>query len=148
MKCLVAAILFLFLMGCDSPLNHRVNERPENFNVQSQDFEFPSYGLSFSADWLEGPFENVNQNSVLILHLYDSNGRLVDLPEELQLGFFALMPSMGHPLDSAGEFQRISKGIYLNEEIRFQMPGEWQMEISILDQDYYEKDVRSWLIEF
>lgn len=134
----------LFLCSCGSPRNHRV--LPDNELVQKQKGEgtFSKTNIKVRAEWLHGPFGNVKSASTLIVYLYDANGRLSSLPANSEISFFATMPSMGHALDQPGYFKNISQGIYLNNEITFNMPGEWQMELWIHSGDGELQDQVVW----
>lgn len=131
-------LLVLFVLaGCDSPRNQRVVTGADGgagslSNAQAT-FKLSQLPLSFRAHWLEGPFGNVQLDNALVVYIYDNNQQLTDLSNEQKLGFFATMPSMGHPLDQAGDFVRLAQGVYLNSTIRFNMPGDWRMELWVMD---------------
>lgn len=129
-KCL---LFFLLCAACDSPRNHRVLPDTSKVNKTQSELAIQQLGLTFEARWLEGPFGNVQQKGSMILFVYNKQKELTDLAAGNDLFFFATMPSMGHPLDQAGEFKKIDTGIYLNTAIRFNMPGDWLMEIYIVD---------------
>jgi hypothetical protein len=138
-------IFTMNLISCDSPRNHQIKAyglQPES-NVQS--YSFSTFEYTVKPIWSLGPYASLSKASQLVVLVYDSNGQLVDLPEDLTLGFFGIMPSMGHGLEDAGYFERISMGIYENKNIFFQMSGNWQIELSILNQNYDELDKVLWL---
>ncbi len=148
------SVLFLgLIMGC-SPLNNRYHEedratdKPEKTTQSSPLKVNATTSYTVEHQWVRGPFENIHEPSELLVFVYDDLGRLTALPKDVTLSFFATMPSMGHPLDQPGYFRELTPGIYLNSEISFNMPGDWKMELSVLDQNYKELDKVIWLTVF
>jgi hypothetical protein len=139
----IFAALIAALIGCDSPMNNRVVS-PEVTKQKTQLLKLQVYPYSIETQWLVGPFGNLDQNNQLLVFLRDSSGQPVNLPESLTIDFYSTMPSMGHPLDDAGYFERISDGIYLNQHIKFNMPGDWKHELWLLDENFNIKDKIQW----
>ena len=71
-------------------------------------------------------------------------GALASLPQGLTLNFYSTMPSMGHPMEDAGYFEKLGVGIYLNSSISYNMSGDWRNELWIMDSDYNIKDKVIW----
>ena len=138
----------LIFTGCDSPLRHKVDGVKDTSEKIQEALPLEQSSLQIKTQWAEGPFDNVAKASVLVVYVYNSQNQLSDLPNNKILGFYATMPSMGHPLDSAGEFIRLEKGIYMNSQIKFNMGGEWLMELWIFDLDYNIEDRVKWLTSF
>lgn len=144
-------LIFLFLIlsaGCNSPLNHRLTEPEKPLDKSNATgLNFQTQALKVEKKWLEGPFGNVKKKSILIVYFYNAEQKLTDIPTGLSLNFFATMPSMGHPMDRPGYFEKISQGIYINREIVFNMVGEWEMQLS-LDTENETLDTLKWLETF
>lgn len=138
-----------FMLGCDSPRGAKivseVSDKNSKFDVKFNIQKFKKLNFEFQTQWLEGPYPFVEMNSTLIVFIYDQEGNLTDIPSDLILGFNAKMPDMGHGLEEAGHFTRIEEGVYVNKDITFQMDGDWNMEMYILDQNYNELDSVSWI---
>lgn len=138
----------IILSACDSPRNHRVNPSELLMNSQNIDPQFKTLPLKMKLQWVAGPYGTVEQKSKLLVTFLDTNDRLTSLPNEQELSFYATMPSMGHPLSHPGYFKKISEGIYLNEDIIFNMGGDWLMELSILNNSGEIKDEIKWSFFF
>jgi hypothetical protein len=54
------------------------------------------------------------------------------------------MPGMGHPMKNAGTFEMVSEGVYLNTSIEFNMGGEWEMFLMLVDEDFEVLEEVSW----
>lgn len=141
-------IFFLSLNACDSPIQHRVRASDNAENKAQTNLNFNKYELNIEAQWLDGPHGNLTKTSTLMVIVTGPTGKMTSLPKELNLSFYATMPSMGHPMDDAGHFDEVDPGIYINKHIRFNMPGDWQMELWALDKNFNIKDQTQWLIEF
>jgi hypothetical protein len=137
-----------YLIACDSPRNHRINENPGVQKTEISPLELKVVGRTLKAEWVEGPFGSIEKSSVLLVYMLNAQKRLESLPEGLELQFYATMPSMGHPLSHAGYFQRIADGVYINKDVIFNMAGDWLMEISVIDEQGNTKDVLQWLLFF
>lgn len=137
--------VFLSFLGCDSPRNNRVIASAEFIQNSYSPMSLNKVGYSIVAIWTQGPYPEVFENSKLMVLIFDSEWVLTDLEENQSLSFSALMPSMGHGPEDAGYFQRKSVGIYENPSVVFQMGGDWQMELSVLDSNYQELDKIVWL---
>lgn len=143
MKSLLFIFIFaLVLVGCDSPMNNRVENSSATFKTQA--LTFSSNGIRAEAQWLAGPYGNISQTNQLLVILKDAAGNPVSLEAPLTLGFYSTMPSMGHPMDDAGFFEAVSDGVYINKTIRFNMPGDWKHELWILDEQFNVKDKVEW----
>jgi hypothetical protein len=134
----------LFLSACDSPRNHRLQDLSGLQKAQNI-LTLTKLDLRLQSQWVEGPYGNVQKSSSLVIYVYNQKQELTDLPSGKDLEFFATMPSMGHPLDQPGEFIRVAKGIYINSSIRFNMPGDWQMEVSIVTSNNEIVEQAVWL---
>lgn len=97
--------------------------------------EFKKYKLEAKLKWIDGPYVSDYKKSSIAVELYDQKGQLESLPSGLTLGFYATMPSMGHPAVDMGYFENPSTGTYLNSNIVLGMPGDWKMELMIYDQN-------------
>lgn len=135
--------LSFFLMACGSPTDNPVQSQPIQKNGVSQQ-SFGNLGYTVEHRWVSGPYSNINQKSVLAVYIKDASGNIVSLPEGLELSFYSTMPSMGHPMDDAGFFEE-GPGVYINRNIRFNMPGDWKHELWILNSDYDKVDELHWL---
>ncbi len=132
-----------FLSACESPMNHRTSSDIKT-QVDSQTLPLEVLKLNVEIKWIHGPMGNVSVKNHLLVILKDEQGALYSLPDDLSLGFYATMPSMGHPLDDPGFFEDIGEGLYLNKSIRYNMPGDWKNEIWVLDQNFNIKDKVEW----
>lgn len=145
---LYCLLFALSSISCDSPQLHKAYEENKSEKVTStSNFQFKSLNITFEYKWLESLQGNINRPNSIIVYLFNSKGELTDLPLDVSINFFATMPSMGHPLDRPGDFNRIARGIYLNTGIIFNMPGEWEMEI-YLDKNGSTYDKVTWLNTF
>jgi hypothetical protein len=137
---------FIFLnTGCDSPRNNRVLMGEELAKAGSEYLVFANLDFTMTVIWSEGPYPEIFKTSKLLVLVKNSSGELINLPDDLSLNFFTVMPSMGHGSEDTGYFQNISEGVYENPSIVFQMPGDWQMQLSILDSNFKELDKVIWL---
>ncbi|MCB0379304.1 MAG: hypothetical protein KDD33_12495 [Bdellovibrionales bacterium] len=140
---LILAHFLLILSACNSPMNHRVEaDSPTNKSLESMSFS--SYSLAVEVQWLTGPVGNIQTKNQLLVILKNDQGAPSPLPEGLTLNFYATMPSMGHPMDDAGQFQYLGNGIYLNPSIKYNMPGDWKNELWIMDNQFNIKDKVTW----
>lgn len=148
MKSLLLKIMWICCAGvitaaCDSPMNHRLRGE-DKAQMTAQKVSLPQIDLQVVALWLHEPSGNVQEQNSLLVILKDSDGKLIHLPANYTLVFYATMPSMGHPLDSPGEFEMLKEGIYLNPQIRYNMNGEWQNELWIIDENLQLVDKIVW----
>ncbi len=134
--------LCYLMSSCDSPMNHRA--RFDDSEKSRQTLAFSSQPLNVETQWLSDPFGNAKQQSALLVFITDEQGALTDIPEGLSLNFYADMPSMGHPMDDAGAFQKLETGIFLNKTIRFNMAGDWRMELRLQDEEFNITDQVQW----
>lgn len=137
-------VILISLAACDSPMNHRVRTHDQDQQNFEQSLSFKRSKLSLTAQWIKGPNGNIKSLSELLVFIEDSNGNRVNIPKEMSLNFYATMPSMGHAMEDAGFFEQIETGIYLNKSIRFNMPGDWKMELWLMDKDFEIKDKVQW----
>lgn len=140
-------ILLLFIIvicGCDSPMNNRVNENNTK-TTKATTLTFTDRKLRVEAEWTYGPFGSIQKNNHLLVILKNEQGEPESLPSPLTLNFYATMPSMGHPMEDAGFFEEIDKGIYINKTIRYNMPGDWKNELWIMDENYNVLEKVEWL---
>ncbi len=146
-------VLFGEILGCDSPLNHRSQFSEEGVSEnKTTDKIFSVFPYRVEFQWLKGPIGNVKIKSQLLVFLKNEKGDLISLPEGLGLYFDSEMPSMGHYLPDPGYFTQISRGIYLNKDIVFNMPGDWKNTLKISDSELNSesavKDQLVWEINF
>lgn len=141
----IGTVLTTLFVGCESPRNNRVLMGEELALTAQQSFRFDQLNYKAVVLWSEGPYAEIFRTSKLLVLIYDQSGELTNLPSDLNLNFFTLMPSMGHGAEDTGYFQNISEGVYENPSIVFQMPGDWQMQLSILDSNFNELDKVIWL---
>lgn len=136
-------ILGLFLTGCNSPRNNRVQDGELRESAVVDQQVFSSTGMRLEVLWVKGPFGTSTKSSEIMVVITNADGDRVSLNGEL--GFYAWMPSMGHPADDVGYFEEIEQGVYLNSNIRFNMQGEWEVILRELDADFNVKDEVQWL---
>ena len=132
-----------FLVSCGSPQNHKIKEGTTNSKLSETNLQAQILDYQFDVKWLGGPFGNSKQQSKLIVFVY-RNSKLSDIESGLHLQFYTSMPSMGHPMAEAGEFVRLSEGVYLNKGIEFNMPGEWMHELWLVDENFDTQDYVVW----
>ena len=140
------SLVLVFLSACGGPKDYQVVNAPQLQvlnNSQLLVFKNQPYRVSFT--WLESIKTSVKDKNKLIVYVYNSQKELVDLPEVLNLEFYASMPSMGHPMENEGVFQRVAQGIYLNQDIVFNMGGEWLMELWLINAQFEVKDQVAWI---
>ena len=144
-------ILAMSSLSC-SPLNNRYREedrgkdKPASKLTEMSELKASNKKFKIEHQWVGGPFGSIHQPSSLLIFVRDETGAFAKLPEGTQLGFSALMPSMGHPLDDPGFFKELQPGMYLNSAITFNMPGDWEMKISLLEnQTFKTLDEIIWL---
>jgi hypothetical protein len=128
-------------------MNHRVGSQTKAIK-KSGTLSFNQYKLQAEILWLKGPVGDIRTDNTLLVILKDSNGALTSVPEGLTLEFYATMPSMGHPMEDAGYFENIGPGLYINQSIRYNMPGDWKNELWLLDNDFETQDRLSWEVFF
>lgn len=128
MKLLIYFLLSLSLLGCDSPLRHKSDEKKQVKAQASLLLELGQY--KFTYKWTQGPFPT--SASSLKVFIYDQNENITSLTPNDQLHFDASMPSMGHGLGDPGFFIEIAPGVYENKNILLTMGGPWEMEIYIV----------------
>jgi hypothetical protein len=146
MKTLIV-ILILVLSGCNSPVNHQIPDTLRKSQSTNDSLAFKEISFTANVTWLKGPFGNINmENSLLVI--LSKGGLAQSLPEGKTLEFYATMPSMGHPMEDAGYFEELEPGIYVNRHIRYNMPGDWENELWIMDSDYNVLDSVKWRIFF
>lgn len=138
-------LLTTSFLGCESPRNNRVLMGEELALTGQRSFRFDQLNYTAVVLWSEGPYPEIYRTSKLLVLIYDQSGELTNLPADLNLNFFTLMPSMGHGAEDTGYFQIISDGVYENPSIVFQMSGDWQMQLSILNSNFDELDKVIWL---
>ncbi len=131
---MIRLMVFLILLSaCGSPRNNRVTGGlGTDQKVQSQKI-FVQKNIKVVSYWAQGPYGTVTQKSFITVYLYNQNDELVSLQNGEELGFYAVMPSMGHGLDQPGFFEELAPGIYINRNITFNMPGDWEMRLWIMD---------------
>lgn len=147
MKVLVLFFISM-LTACGSPQNHKVmhdgsDEKSPSSKVSGRVHTLSNGEYSVEVKWLTGPFSLASKESKLMIFVRDSNENLTSISSEI--GFYAWMPSMGHPMEAAGSFKEVSKGVYLNSHIKFNMGGEWEMFIQIYSEDYEIQNEAAWL---
>ncbi|MGH1468042.1 MAG: hypothetical protein ACRBBP_04060 [Bdellovibrionales bacterium] len=144
MKLILVFLTFVMaLLGCNSPRNNRVNGGVVQESAVVDQQMFNSAGVKLEVLWVKGPFGTSTKTSEMLVVVTNAEDERVSLKGEL--GFYAWMPSMGHPGDDMGFFEEIDKGVYLNSGIRFNMGGEWEILLQELDEDFNVKDEVKWL---
>ena len=143
MKRLSALLFFVLSFGCESPMNNRVVGDDNVESLKISNAQFTELGVYVTWQWLGGPVGRISARNQLLVTLKSDNGP-VDLPEGLSLEFYSTMPSMGHPLEDAGYFERLAEGVYLNTEIRFNMPGDWRHELWLMNTNFEVKERLVW----
>lgn len=141
---LLFSLSFLLIIACESPRNNRVSPNGLNVNPLSQTMSFLEFPYQVEVKWLVGPVGNINAKNQLLVVIKDQDGNPTSLPAQYSLGFYATMPSMGHPMDDAGYFEDLGYGIYLNKTIGYNMPGDWQNEVWIMDKEFNVLDRVIW----
>lgn len=138
---------FLIFSGCHSPMNNRVYDDIPKRNDGGDQLVFTQSSVHAEYRWLKGPFGGVVKKNTLMVILY-----LDDEPHSLRkdqaLEFYSTMPSMGHPMEDAGYFEEVEKGVYINKSIRFNMPGDWKNELWIMDKEFNIVDRLEWEMLF
>lgn len=147
MKFILQFAALAFLLGCQSPINNRVNEEGRPSEKSKQSHSFSKKGIDVEISWLNGPIGSIEVESQILVILR-KNGEPYSLPNDNALFFYSTMPSMGHPLDDPGEFVEIESGLYLNRAIVFNMRGEWKNELWILNKEEDVEDELSWVESF
>lgn len=147
MKLFFLLTLTLLFSGCNAPINNQVRTDKGNQTLESEPLLFSQTQVSVDFRWLKGPYGQLKQENHLVVFLYQEE-EPYSLPETQSLNFYATMPSMGHPMEDAGFFEEIEPGVYINKSIRYNMPGDWQNELWIMDQDFNILDKVQWLVFF
>lgn len=140
---LLFLVLSVIFVGCNSPRNNRVSGGEISTEAATEIQMFSATGLRLNVMWITGPFGTNTKTSEMMVIVTDSKGVRASIKGEL--GFYAWMPSMGHPAGDAGFFEEVETGVYLNSGIRFNMGGEWELSLQDLDEDYNVKDEVKWL---
>ncbi len=135
----------LFLISCDGPRNHKVKKvSASGLGKSNEKMSFKSNKIQISVSWLSPLVGSIDKTNTLIVYLFNKQGALVDPPKDLTVEFYAIMPSMGHPMGDAGFFEKLDTGIYINKNIVFNMDGDWLMEVLLLNKDYVVQDKVEW----
>lgn len=135
-------LIVLLFTACNSPKNNRVLQGAAPLS-ESLSLAFENLALNAEVHWVNGPFGTTTKKSELVVFVKDSNGEMVSI--EGELSFYAWMPDMGHPAEDMGYFEEVSKGVYINSQIKFNMPGKWEMSLQSLDNEYDLQDEVLWL---
>lgn len=138
-------IPLLLTLSCNSPMNHRISQVTGPSESKATSFQFTALALHAETLWVEKPEGKMQVKNKLLVILKNSANQSVSLPQGYSLAFYSTMPSMGHPLANAGEFLEFSPGLYLNQNIRYSMEGEWKNELWIYDENSNIVDKVSWL---
>lgn len=88
--------------------------------------------LYFKINWLKGPYPSPSLENQLIMIVQNKAGELTDIPRELEIILWGWMPSMGHGTADDGYTKRLSKGVYIQKELYFNMGGDWDINIELL----------------
>jgi len=137
-------VLISILLACDSPTQNKVQERDAVSAKATKVFNLNNSKRSLEFFWSYGPNGSIKIKNQLLVVIKDSSGRPRDLEPNEDLEFYSFMPSMGHPLEDPGYFDRIAPGIYLNKDIIYNMSGDWKNEIMITRKDGKVVDEVSW----
>ncbi len=135
--------LLTVVSACSSPMNNRVHDAGGEDKTNMELKYFASMGYEVEIKWVAGPFGSLQQENHLLVLLF-KDGVLTSLPDGQSLEFYATMPSMGHPMEDAGFFTEVDPGIFVNKNIRYNMPGDWKNELWIMDSEWNILDRLEW----
>ena len=127
------SLLFLYSCG-ESPLCNHENEKDNeisNTTALTSALKFESSQLFLKVNWIKGPFSTPSLENNYLIIVQDKNGELVDIPEGYEFYNWGWMPSMGHGTADDGYTERISKGLYIQKELYFNMGGDWDLNIEL-----------------
>jgi len=154
----LALVVCLALNACNSPRDHMISEEALENNkslerrsdhkdepTKTAAYSFDVFNINAEPQWLSGPFSEPVSSTLRVI-LRDAEGDLFSLDTKLyELGFNAFMPSMGHYLDDPGYFKEVTKGVYENPAVKFNMANDWRMDLMILNSNYEIVDLVQWL---
>ncbi|PIK15022.1 hypothetical protein [Halobacteriovorax sp. JY17] len=137
MKILLIAFILLALTSCGkSPLFNHENEKDQitqGTNAVASSLSFKSLNLYLKINWLKGPYGDPSLENSFMIIVQDSNGELTDLPSQYAFYNWGWMPSMGHGTADDGYTERLSKGVYIQRELYFNMGGDWDLNIQLYE---------------
>lgn len=138
LKPLLLISLFLTLISCgDSPLlNHEDESTTPQSNIDGlttsqNSFRLDGVSYKTNINWTKGPYSSPALESKILISLLDTNGNLINLPPAYHLELWGYMPSMGHGTAYDGYIEHLGQGTYMNFELFFNMPGDWEINIEI-----------------
>ena len=137
-KLINVLILSLLITSCgDSPLlNHEDESNTPLSNISElngpqKNFYIDGKKINLRMSWTIGPFPSPAKESKVLITILDANGDLVNLPSGYHLELWGFMPSMGHGTAYDGYIEHIGLGTYMNYELFFNMPGDWDVNIDL-----------------
>ena len=135
MKSLVTLFILLVLSSCGkSPLfNHKAedDQTVQGTNAITSKLSFETSELFVKINWIKGPYGEPSLENNFIILVQNSSGELTDIPADHQFYIWGWMPSMGHGTADDGYTERLSKGVYIQRELYFNMGGDWEVNIEL-----------------
>jgi len=128
-------ILFTFLSCGKSPLfNHQDEADKPNQNGINfvSSMQLKNLNKFIKISWVNTPSGDPSIENEFIILVQNGSGELVDLDADATFSIWGWMPSMGHGTADDGHTTRLSKGIYHHRELFFNMGGDWQIHLDIL----------------
>ncbi|GEM_PF-1400866 len=129
----ILSLLFLYSCG-ESPLFNHENETTTGIQGTTDltsALSFKNSNLYLKVNWLKGPFADPSLENSFLIIVQNNSGELVDVPSGHDFYNWGWMPSMGHGTADDGYTERISKGVYIQKELFFNMGGEWDLNLEI-----------------
>ena len=127
-------VLLTALMGCaDAPwFRHGRAAQPaiQTFQQPAGAF-FDTLDLQAEVIWLTPAVGDPMVVSDYLLILRNSDGNVAGLSDSLEIFAYGWHTSMGHGSATDGRLEPLSRGVWRNEGLRFNMPGQWELIIQI-----------------
>ncbi|MGZ5280074.1 MAG: hypothetical protein ACXWC9_09035 [Pseudobdellovibrionaceae bacterium] len=130
--------LFGGLLGCARPIyqDSASHSQPANFNkLERPPANIEKLGLQASITWQK--MQTEEEYGAFFLKFWRPNlGDRSPVPQDItqDLDVKLMMPSMGHG-SSPVTILRVDVGTYLIEDVYFSMPGAWEIQFSLQDQN-------------
>ena len=138
------SLLAFISIGCAGPRMNKTATDSRSQKTNLATLNCKALDLQLTPQWLSPLSGSIHRpNSLLVI--VKRNNEPTDLPPNLKMEFYSSMPSMGHPLHEPGSFRRLAKGVYINESIRFNMPGDWLHELWVVNEQLQIQDQVEWL---
>lgn len=122
--------LLLTLSSCEFPIfsHEKVSEYNQRNSLKLDGLKYiDGLGLWVGMDWVSGPFGSPVNESIFELNLYDDQGVLTPLPDNINIVHYGWMPYMGHGSADDGILLKVYPGQYKSQDFYFNMPGLWDM---------------------